>query len=428
MQQEPNLNYQSSLDFARQADLDDPLRQYRDSFLWPEAKNGFDCVYLCGNSLGLQPVPAASLVQQELDDWARLGVEGHFHARRPWLSYHRNASHGLAYLAGAKECEVVAMNSLTVNLHLLMTTFYRPASGRAKILIEAGAFPSDRFAVQSQIRLHGFDPLTELVEWSPRSGSSELMFEDLDAILTKFGDEIALILLPGIQYFSGQLLDMRRLCDMARNAGCNIGLDLAHAIGNVPLQLHEWEPDFAAWCSYKYLNSGPGAIAGAFVHEKHHGGSGDEQFLGWWSHDEQTRMKMSDDFAAEKGADLWQLSCPSVLSFAPLIASLEIFEAAGIDNLRQKSLRLTGFLDYLLRENFAGRVLSITPAHARGVQISMTIVDETDARSIFQKLVEQNVIVDWREPNVIRIAPVPLYNSFEDVFEFTRRLEIAFKT
>jgi kynureninase len=420
------LNYENSSEFARQADQDDPLRTFREAFLRPEAKDGHDCIYLCGNSLGLQPRLAADYVQQELEDWSRLGVEGHFHARRRWISYHRNARRGLASLTGALESEVVAMNSLTVNLHLMMMSFYRPTPSRPKILIESMAFPSDRFAVTSQIRMRGYDPADALLEWAPREGQSKLMIEDLQTILDEQGDQIALILLPGVQYYNGQVLDMQRLCQMASSAGCAIGLDLAHAIGNLPMRLHDWAPDFAAWCSYKYLNGGPGAIAGAFVPERHHGGAGTEQLLGWWSHDEQTRMKMSAQFDAEQGADLWQLSCPTVLSLAPVLASLEIFDSAGIENLRQKSQLLTGYLDFLLREEFSGRVLSITPAEARGIQISMTVIDEdVQPKTVLHNLEKQNVVVDWREPNVIRVSPVPLYNGFEDVYEFSRRLKIA---
>jgi len=420
------LNYESNLEFAQLCDNDDPLRHFRDKFVQPEVRNDLDCIYLCGNSLGLQPRRALESVQQELDDWGRLAVQGHFHARRPWLRFHRHARSGLAHLCGAFESEVVAMNSLTVNLHLLMTSFYRPTAERSRILIESTAFPSDRFAVTSQIRMHGFDPARDLLEWAPRDGETDLRIEDLQKILDEQGQHIALVLLPGVQYYNGQLFDMQKLCSMAKNAGCNIGLDLAHAIGNVELKLHEWAPDFAAWCSYKYLNSGPGAIAGAFVHEKYHGGSGTDQLLGWWGHEEDSRMKMSRNFKAEQGADLWQLSCPSVLSFAPLIASLEIFQQAGIENLRQKSLQLTGYLEFLLIEKFAGRVTSITPPDARGAQISMTVVEPSLApKSVFRRLEEQNVIGDWREPNVIRIAPAPLYNSYEDVFRFSERLQIA---
>jgi kynureninase len=422
------LKYEANIEFAKQCDADDPLHGFRAEFVQPESRNGFDCIYLCGNSLGLQPKRGIESVEQELGDWGRLGVRGHFHAQRPWISYHRNAKQGLAYLTGATEDEVVAMNSLTVNLHLLMTSFYRPAAGRSKILIESTAFPSDRFAVRSQILQHGFDPDEALLEWAPREGESHLDLAELQKILDAEGQHVALMLLPGVQYYNGQILDMQKLSELARDTGCAIGLDLAHAIGNVPLDLHEWAPDFAAWCSYKYLNSGPGAIAGAFVHEKHHGGAGTRQLLGWWGHNEDSRMKMSSQFDAERGADLWQLSCPSVLSFAPLLSSLALFQEAGIENLRRKSKQLTGYLGFLLEDRFKGRVASITPPATCGAQISMVVTDPSvEPRAVQDRLEEQNVIVDWREPNVIRIAPAPLYNGYEDVFGFTERLETALR-
>jgi len=422
------MNYAATRDFAKQADAMDPLRDFRDEFEIPESRDGLECVYLCGNSLGLQSKRAIQFLQEEVAEWARLGVQGHFEGRRPWLSYHRNAKRGQAYLTGALESEVVAMNSLTVNLHLLMTSFYRPTASRSKILIESTAFPSDRFAVRSQIRMRGFDPEEALVEWAPRDGETDLLIDDLESIVQSQADQIALILLPGVQYYNGQLLDMKRLCEIAAAADCIIGLDLAHAVGNVPLQLHDWAPDFAAWCNYKYVNSGPGGIAGAFVHEKHLGGDGTEQLLGWWGHDEKTRLQMSEKFEAESGADLWQLSCPAVMALAPLLGSLEIFQEATIQALRDKSLVLTGYLEFLLTENFSGRVASITPPDARGAQLSMTVVGEgLQPKSVLEKLEAQNVVVDWREPNVIRVAPAPLYNGFEDVFEFSQRLDVALR-
>ena len=420
------MNHAADADYAHSMDLADPLRSWRDKFNLPEQRNGLSAVYLCGNSLGLQPKLARQYVEQELEDWASLGVLGHTSATRPWMPYHRLARGGLARLAGADEREVVAMNTLTVNLHLMMTTFYRPTENRCRILIESTAFPSDRFAAMSQLQLHGFDPQLDLIEWQPRDGETDLRIEDLQAILDTQGDRIALMLLPGVQYYNGQVLDMPALCRMAREAGCMIGLDLAHAIGNVPLSLHEWGPDFAAWCTYKYLNSGPGAIGGVFVHERHLGGDGSNQLLGWWSHDEASRFEMAPTFTPAAGADLWQLSNPPILSLAPVLASLQIFDAAGLQNLREKSVRLTGYLDELLQARFADRVVSITPADARGCQLSLTVVDPgCDPRKVFNNLEEQNVIADWREPNVIRVAPVPLYNSFQDVYEFTRRLETA---
>ena len=418
--------FEATRQHAQSMDAVDPLRDFRDRFNMPIQRNGMSCIYLCGNSLGLQPKLAAQYVNEELEDWGNLGVEGHLHARRPWLSYHRNAIRGFADLTGSQDNEVVAMNTLTVKLHMLMTTFYRPGGQRCKIVIESTAFPSDRFAVMSQLRLHGHDPATSLIEWAPREADGDLLIEDLQAILDRDGDEIALLLLPGVQYYSGQVLPMQDLCNMARSAGCRIGLDLAHAVGNVPLELHEWGPDFAAWCTYKYLNSGPGAIAGAFVHSRHLNADGTQQLLGWWSHAESTRFKMGPTFTPAEGADLWALSNPPILSLAPVIASLSVFAAAGMDRLRAKSILLTGFLDFLLQKEFAQRIEPITPASARGCQLSLVVRDSSlNARSVFETLEAQNVITDWREPNVIRVAPVPLYNSFEDVFDFVERLRTA---
>jgi len=418
--------FEATRDCAQSMDAADPLREVRGQFNMPMQRNGLACIYLCGNSLGLQPKLAARYVNEELEDWANLGVEGHLHARRPWLPYHRFATDNLAALTGSENHEVVTMNTLTVNLHMMMTTFYRPQDKRRKIVIESTAFPSDRFAVMSQLRLHGHNPDDTLIEWVPDETSNELRIEDLQAILDREGDEIALLLLPGVQYYNGQVLPMQQLCEMARETGCRIGLDLAHAIGNVPLELHRWGPDFAAWCTYKYLNSGPGAIAGAFVHSRHLDADGTQQLLGWWGHVEKTRFKMGPTFTPARGADLWQLSNPPILSLAPVIASLSIFAEAGMNRLRKKSILLTGFMDFLLQKDFAGRIESITPPAARGCQLSLVVRDDAlDARSIFETLEAQNVITDWREPNVIRVAPVPLYNSFEDVFDFVDRLHKA---
>lgn len=420
----PMTPYETGPEFAGAMDAADPLRSFRGEFNFPRAVDGRDCVYLCGNSLGLQPKLAVQYVQEELQDWGDLAVEGHLHARRPWLPYHRLATGELAHLTGAEPQEVVAMNTLTVNLHILMTTFYRPTASRYKILIESTAFPSDRFAVISQVRLHGFDPGDGVLQWHPRAPGAELRIEDLQHILEENGDEIALLLLPGVQYYNGQVLDMPGLCQLAREAGCTIGLDLAHAIGNVALNLHDWAPDFAAWCSYKYLNGGPGAVAGAFVHARHLDREPDQQMLGWWGHAEETRFKMAPTFTAAKGAESWQLSNPPILALAPLLASLKVFSDAGIERLQAKSASLTAYLDYLLQQGFNGRISSITPPHARGCQMSLTVDDDRlDARQVFARLQQQNVIADWREPNVIRVAPTPLYNSFADVYEFSRRLE-----
>jgi len=419
-------DYRKGPQFAETEDQADPLRHFRDEFNFPIDRNGLSCVYLCGNSLGLQPKRAVRYVEEELADWANLGVEGHLVARRPWLPYHRLATGGLATLTGSEPREVVAMNSLTVNLHVMMTSFYRPDGLRRKIVIESTAFPSDRFAAMSQLGLHGHDPDSDLLEWTPRVADGELLLEDLETILTDNEGQVALLLLPGVQYYSGQVLPMKDLCRLARDAGCAIGLDLAHAIGNVPLHLHDWGPDFAAWCSYKYLNAGPGAIAGAFVHARHLDSDPSGKLLGWWGHDEATRFKMAKTFTPADGVELWQLSNPPILSLAPVVASLELFAEAGIDRLREKSRRLTGYLEFLLETHFAGRIGTITPPHARGCQLSLVVQDRSlEPREVFDTLVAQNVIGDWREPNVIRIAPAPLYNSYGDVYEFALRLARA---
>jgi len=421
-----SADYCTGLDYAESQDSADPLGHFRDEFNFPVDRNGLSCVYLCGNSLGLQPKLAVRYVEEELADWAALGVEGHLVARRPWLSYHRLATDGLAKLTGSEPREVVAMNSLTVNLHVMMTSFYRPNGQRRKIVIESTAFPSDRFAAMSQLGLHGHDPAADLLEWTPRVADGELLLDDLETILADNEGQVALLLLPGVQYYSGQVLPMKDLCRLAREAGAAIGLDLAHAIGNVPMKLHDWGPDFAAWCSYKYLNAGPGAIAGAFVHTRHLDNDPSGKLLGWWGHDEATRFRMARSFTPADGAELWQLSNPPILSLAPVVASLELFAEAGMDRLHAKSERLTGYLDFLLETHFAGRIGTITPRHARGCQLSLVVRDASlDARDVFDTLAAQNVIGDWREPNVIRVAPAPLYNSYGDVFEFACRLARA---
>lgn len=419
------MDYVASRDFAIRQDSADEIRDFRARFNMPGEKRGLSNIYFCGNSLGLQPKRAVTLVQEELQEWGELGVAGHFGGRRPWLPYHRNATKGLAYLAGAQASEVVAMNTLTVNLHVLMTTFYRPDSSRNKIVIESTAFPSDRYAVASQLRLHGYDPDDTLLEWSPRE-DDKLYLDDLEMLLDEQASSVALMLLPGVQYYSGQVLDMPALCLLARKHGCKIGLDLAHAIGNVPLSLSDWGPDFAAWCNYKYLNGGPGAVGGAFVHARHHDETTSQQLLGWWGHDEATRFRMSKTFTPAAGAERWQISNILVLSLTPVLASLDIFEEAGMQRLRAKSERLTGFLDFLLKENFAGQIRCMTPDAARGCQVSLVVCDDKlNARGIFDSLEKLNVTVDWREPNVIRAAPVPMYNTFEEVYDFTDRLKLA---
>ncbi|HNP62573.1 MAG TPA: kynureninase [Woeseiaceae bacterium] len=420
------MEFLDSREFSARMDREDPLGDYRGHFNFPRHRNGLAPVYLCGNSLGLQPKKAVEYLEDELKNWRDYAVDGHFHSGRPWISYHRHCVAGFTELTGAKASEVVAMNTLTVNLHLMMASFYRPTPERCKIVIESHAFPSDRYAAASQIRMHGFNPESDLLEWSPRSGETRLHTDDLAAMLDEHGDSIALLLLPGVQYYTGQVLDMEAICDLGREHGCAVGLDLAHAIGNVEMHLHDWSPDFASWCTYKYLNGGPGSIAGAFVAERHCSRENLQQLHGWWGHDEATRFKMAKDFTPAAGAELWQMSNPPILALAPVAGALTLFEEVGIAALRTKSRLLTGFMDWLVAERYGDRIGSITPRDARGCQLSLVVKDKSiNARELFDRLSELNVTPDWREPDVIRVAPVPLYNSFDDVFEFAERLGTA---
>ena len=416
-----------ALDRAQAEALDraDPLAAYRQRFHIPQ-HGGKDEIYLCGNSLGLQPRDTQRHVQEELEDWQRLAVKGHFDGRRPWMPYHEQFTEPTARVVGAKPVEVVNMNSLTVNLHLMMTSFYRPTQGRHKLLIERGAFPSDRYAVESQVRLHGFDPDESLIELSSRGGDPYIPAEDIEALLSAEGREIALVMLPGVQYYSGQAFDLKRISAAAHAAGCKVGFDLAHAVGNLPLQLHDSGMDFAVWCNYKYMNSGPGAVAGCFVHERHAKAFDLPRLAGWWGHDKSTRFRMGPDFVPMTGAEGWQLSNPPVLGLAPLLASLELFDAAGMPALREKSLQLTGYLEFLLKERLAEHIDVLTtgdPAQ-RGCQLSLRLHKGRDAaRQVFEGLEAAGVTADWREPDVIRVAPVPLYNTYMDVFRFVETLE-----
>jgi len=420
--------YEPTLEFTRALDEVDPLRAFRDRFALPRNAQGKPLAYLCGHSLGLQPLAARELVTEELDDWAKLAVLGHEHARRPWIPYHENLTAGLAYLTGARASEVVAMNSLTVNLHLMLASFYRPADRRTKILIEAGAFSSDRHAVASQIARHGLDPATALIELEPRPSEDLLPEDAIQSCLAERGGEIALVLWPGVQFRTGQAFDPSRIVTAARAAGCIVGLDLAHSIGNMPLALHDHEPDFAVWCSYKYLNSGPGAIGGCFIHERH-AHAATSRLAGWWGHEAATRFRMEPGFHAEPGAAGWQISNPPILSSAPLIASLAIFKEARIERLREKSVALTGFLEYLLtRVEPAVQIITPRNPDARGCQLSVRITGSAArGKRVFDRLSERDIVCDWREPDVIRVAPVPLYNRFEDVFRFAEQLADALR-
>jgi kynureninase len=410
--------FEAGKQFAAHLTATDPLGSYRDRFHIPKKRDGSHAVYLCGHSLGLQPKSARAYVEQEMKDWEQLGVEGHFQARNPWMPYHELLTASTARLVGAKPDEVVVMNSLTVNLHLLMATFYRPSTERHKILIETNAFPSDRYAVASQIRFHGYDPAESLIEMSPRAAETNIRIEDIEALGQAEGERIALILFPGVNYYSGQAFDCDRITKAGHAKGCVVGFDMAHGAGNLALKLHEWDVDFAAWCSYKYLNSGPGGIAGCFVNERHARDTGLTRFAGWWGHDKESRFRMGPDFQAIASAEGWQLSNPSILALAALRASMDIFDEAGMDRLRAKSERLTGYLEYLLKQNGSNRFQPVTssdPAQ-RGAQLSLRI--STNGRKVCDQLAGAGIICDWREPDIMRVAPVPLYNSFMDVYCF----------
>ena len=408
------MNYKNTANFALELDAKDELRSYRNEFHIPLQKNGEEHIYMCGNSLGLQPKRTKEFLNQELDDWATFGVEGHFHAKNPWLPYHEFLAESYAKIVGAKNSEVVAMNTLTVNLHLMMVSFYRPTQKRHKIIIEGDAFPSDIYAVESQIKHHGFLPESSLIKLRPRDGDSAIRTEDISAIIEKEGDEIALIMLGGVNYYTGQVFDFEKITKIAHNKGINVGFDLAHAAGNIKLELHKWGVDFAVWCSYKYLNSGPGSVAGAFVHEKHHN-TNLPRFAGWWGHNKEDRFKMPDKFNPIASAEGWQLSNPPILSLAAIRASLSIFDEVGMDKLVSKSIKLTDYLVFLLNSVNTDRIEIITPKE-RGCQLSIRV--KNGDKKLFDSITVKGVIADWREPDVIRVAPIPLYNSFQDVFNF----------
>jgi len=411
-------------------DASDPLASFAAEFHHPYDGAGRRLVYLCGHSLGLQPKAAAQYVEQELKDWQRLGVLGHHLAQRPWIGYHEHAAAPLAALVGAHETEVVAMNSLTVNLHLMMVSFFRPDHHRNRVLIEKSAFPSDRYAVVSQLALHGLKAAEHLIEIEPRPGERTLRTEDVVHRIEREGSGLALVLLPSVQYLTGQLLDLTPMIGAARRAGAAVGLDLAHGIGNTLSHLHDWNVDFAVWCSYKYLNAGPGAIGGCFVHERHARRIDVPRFAGWWGHDPQIRFQMGPEFNPIAGAQGWQISNPPVLSAAPLLASLNIFQRAGIGRLREKSMALTGFLQRLVETLLPGEVDIITPdaVEARGSQLSLRIArSPAAAKRCHDLLTAAGVVGDWREPDVLRLAPVPLYNSYSDVFAAVDALSRALR-
>jgi kynureninase len=417
------LNYRHGLDFAKQQDALDELSSYRQQFHIPKDTHGNELIYFCGNSLGLQPKSTKAYIDQELEDWANLGVEGHTDAKNPWMSYHEFLTEATAKLVGAKPIEVVTMNSLTANLHFLMVSFYQPTKTRYKIVIESDAFPSDKYAVESQLRHHGYDDKEGLILWKPRAGEELLRYEDLEAILEAQGNEVALVLIGGVNYYTGQFFDLKRITQLGHKQGCMVGFDCAHGAGNVDLDLHNSGADFAAWCTYKYINSGPGNLSGCFVHERHAYNKNLNRFAGWWSHNKATRFNMRHEFDVLPGAEGWQLSNPSILSMAAIKASLDMFNNVGIKKLVEKSKKLTGYFEFLLKDLGKNTIRIITPEHPdeRGCQLSIQVLNAD--KSLHNKLTEAGVISDWREPDVIRCAPVPLYNSFEDVYLMVEKMK-----
>ena len=420
------MNFEQSLAFAKGLDKADPLKSFRSKFHIPKVR-GKEVIYFTGNSLGLQPKSTKKLIEEELNDWATLGVDGHFHAKRPWLHYHQLSKKALAKIVGAKPIEVVAMNQLTMNLHLMLTTFYRPTFQRFKIITEAGAFSSDQYAFESHVKMYGFDPDQTIIELKPRDGEFTLHTEDIIESILVHAKELSLVIFGGVQYYSGQFFDIKKITEAGKKAGAYVGFDLAHAIGNVPLQLNKHQVDFAVWCGYKYLNSGPGSVAGAFVHERHATKFDLPRLAGWWGHNEQERFQMKKGFKPMHGVDGWQVSNFPILAGTAQLASLEIFEQAGMKALRNKSLLLTSYLLFLLKglskENFT--IITPTKSSERGCQIS--ILMKKNGRKVFDILTKSGVKADWREPDVIRIAPVPLYNTFEDVFRFSEFFKKSIK-
>jgi kynureninase len=415
--------YKTGLEYAVQQDLCDELSEYREQFYIPKDKNGKNWLYFTGNSLGLQPKSTKTYIDQELKDWANLGVKGHIEAKNPWITYHEFLTDSMAKIVGAKPIEVVIMNTLTTNLHLLMVSFYKPTKSKFKIVIESDAFPSDRYAVESQLKFHGFNAEDGVILWKPREGEKLLRIEDLETILNKEGDEIALLLIGGVNYYTGQYLDLKKLATLGHAKGCMVGIDLAHGAGNIEPNLHDSKVDFAAWCTYKYLNSGPGSLAGLFVHEKHAYNKNLKRFAGWWNHNKETRFNMRQPFDVMAGAEGWQLSNPPILSMAAIKASLDMFNEVGMDAIRKKSIKLTGYFEYLINKLDNNNIKIITPKNPeeRGCQLSIQVKDAD--KSLHQRLTEVHIITDWREPDVIRCAPVPLYNTFEDVYRMVEKLK-----
>jgi kynureninase len=424
------MTFENSLAFAQQLDAQDQLRQYQNEFSFPQV-NGKKAIYFTGNSLGLQPKRARTYVDEVMNDWANLAVEGHFYAEKPWWDYHERFANPLSQLVGALPSEVTVMNTLTVNLHLLMVSFYRPTATRYKIICEEKAFPSDQYLFQSQVNFHGYATEDAIVEVKRREGEHNIRLEDVLAKINEVGDELALVLIGGVNYYTGQVFDMKTITEAGHRVGAYVGWDLAHAAGNIKLELHDWQVDFAAWCSYKYMNSGPGNASGCFIHEKHHSNSELPRFAGWWGHNKVRRFKMEQKFDPIQGADGWQISNLPVLSLAPYLASVELFAEIGMEALIQKRNQITSYLEFVLRQidqEVNGNFEIITPSNPseRGCQLSVFFHGE--GRSLFDYLMKNGVIIDWREPNVIRLAPVPLYTSYEDIYRFGQILKTGIES
>lgn len=417
------MSFQNNIKYAKELDKNDALKSYRSLFHIPVDDKGKECIYFCGNSLGLQPKTTKKFINEVLDDWAKFGVDGHTEAKHPWLPYHEFLTDTMAKIVGAKPIEVVVMNTLTTNLHLLMVSFYQPTAKKYKIVIESDAFPSDKYAVESQVKFHGYNPKDAIVYWKPRKGEELLQIEDLQQIVDEQGDEIAMFLIGGVNYYTGQVFDLKKIAEIGHSKNIKVGIDLAHGVGNIQPNLHDSNVDFAAWCTYKYLNSGPGSLGALFVHEKYANADELNRFAGWWSHNKKTRFNMRKEYDVLPGAEGWQLSNPPILSMAAIRASLAIFKEVGMEKLREKSMNLTAYLAFLITEINSEKIKIITPRdrNQRGAQLSIQVKDAD--KSLHKKLTNAGVVSDWREPDVIRVAPVPLYNSFEDVYRFVSILK-----
>ena len=419
------MQFQNNLAFAKSLDNLDPLSKYKSEFIFPQ-HNGKDVIYFTGNSLGLQPKRTKKYVDEVMNDWANLAVEGHFYAEKPWWDYHERFAVPLGKIIGAKPSEVTVMNTLTVNLHLLMVSFYRPTKNRYKIICEEKAFPSDQYMFQSQVRFHGYKTEDSIIELKRREGEHNLRLEDILAKIEEVGDELALVMIGGVNYYTGQVFDIKTITEAGHKAGAVVGWDLAHAAGNIALHLHDWNVDFASWCSYKYMNSGPGNASGCFIQEKHHHNDDLPRFAGWWGHNKERRFKMEQTFEPVHGADGWQISNLPILSLAPYLASVEMFDEIGMEKIIQKRNQITAYLEFILHEidkEVKGHFEIITPQNAEERASQLSVYFHGEGRSLFEYLMKNGVVTDWREPNVIRFAPVPLYCSFEDMYHFGQILK-----